>query len=122
MAPMDNEKNQLFLGLFIHSIKLGELQYLHDAAVCVDKSGKIVAVESQCDQKKAEETLYPRLGWVTGNVNVTKAKDGQFFFPGFIGMFMNPFSIETQVCLLFLLTRNRHTHPCAAISQRWCIW
>ncbi|KAI1095985.1 guanine deaminase [Rostrohypoxylon terebratum] len=84
MAPLNNEKNQLFLGLFIHSIKLGELQYLHDAAVCVDKSGKIVAVESQCDQKKAEETLYHKLGWVASDVNVTKAKDGQFFFPGFI--------------------------------------
>ncbi|KAI1802791.1 guanine deaminase [Daldinia bambusicola] len=79
-----NEKNQLFLGLFIHSIKLGELQYLHDTAVCVDKSGKIVAVEQQCDQNKAEETLYPKLGWKAEDVIVTIAKDGQFFFPGFV--------------------------------------
>ncbi|OTB14332.1 hypothetical protein K445DRAFT_63113 [Daldinia sp. EC12] len=84
MAPQKNEKNQLFLGLFIHSIKLGELQYLHDTAVCVDKSGKIVAVEQQYDQRKAEETLYPKLGWKTEDVDVTIAEDGQFFFPGFI--------------------------------------
>ncbi|KAK6948215.1 hypothetical protein Daesc_009979 [Daldinia eschscholtzii] len=84
MAPQKNEKNQLFLGLFIHSIKLGELQYLHDTAVCVDKSGKIVAVEQLFDQKKAEETLYPKLGWKTEDVDVTIAEDGQFFFPGFI--------------------------------------
>ncbi|KAI2777131.1 guanine deaminase [Daldinia loculata] len=84
MAPLGNEKNQLFLGLFIHSVKLGELQYLHDTAVCVDKSGKIVAVEQQYDQKKAEETLYPELGWKADDVTVTTAKDGQFFFPGFI--------------------------------------
>ncbi|OTB06236.1 hypothetical protein M426DRAFT_55409 [Hypoxylon sp. CI-4A] len=84
MAVRDNEKNQLFLGSFIHSIKLGELQYLHDTAVCVDKSGKIIAVQSQCDQKQAEEILYPKLGWKTNDVTVTAAKDGQFFFPGFI--------------------------------------
>ncbi|KAI0117119.1 guanine deaminase [Daldinia grandis] len=84
MAPLGNGKNQLFLGLFIHSVKLGELQYLHDTAVFVDESGNIVAVETHCDQKKAEETLYPKLGWKGGDVTVTIAKDGQFFFPGFI--------------------------------------
>ncbi|KAI1465737.1 guanine deaminase [Daldinia caldariorum] len=84
MASKKNEKNQLFLGLFIHSINLGELQYLHDTAVCVDKSGKIVAVEQQCDQPKAEETLYPKLGWKADDTLVTIAKDGQFFFPGFV--------------------------------------
>ncbi|KAL7628808.1 hypothetical protein AAE478_000323 [Parahypoxylon ruwenzoriense] len=84
MNPPRNSRDQLFLGLFIHSVKLGELQYLQDAAVCVDKYGKIVAVELQCDQKKAEKTLYPRLGWRVGDVVVTIARDGQFFFPGFI--------------------------------------
>ncbi|KAI1376234.1 guanine deaminase [Hypoxylon crocopeplum] len=84
MTSLKNEKNQLFLGSFIHSIKLGELQYLHDTAVCVDKSGKIAAVESKCDLKKAAKTLYHKLGWKADDVVVTIAKDGQFFFPGFI--------------------------------------
>ncbi|KAI2615659.1 guanine deaminase [Hypoxylon sp. NC1633] len=84
MAPPTLEKNQLFLGLFIHSVGLGELQYLHDTAVCVDKSGTIVAVQQQCDLRKAEETLYPTLGWKASDVAITVAKDGQFFFPGFI--------------------------------------
>ncbi|KAI8965863.1 guanine deaminase [Daldinia sp. FL1419] len=84
MAPPKDLKNQLLLGLFIHSIKLGRLEYLYDTAVCVDKSGKIVAVEQKCDQKKAEETIYPKLGWKTDDVTVTIAEDGQFFFPGFI--------------------------------------
>ncbi|KAI5867027.1 guanine deaminase [Durotheca rogersii] len=84
MAASPSQKNQLFLGLFIHSIRLGELQYLHDAAVCVDKGGKIVAVELPCDQEKAEDKLYPSLGWTPGDVLVTAAKDGQFFFPGFV--------------------------------------
>ncbi|KAI1394205.1 guanine deaminase [Hypoxylon trugodes] len=83
MAPQGN-KNQLFLGLFIHSTSLGELQYLHNTAICVEKSGKIVAVEQKCDQKKAEDTIYPKLGWKADDVVVTTTKDGQFFFPGFI--------------------------------------
>ncbi|KAI1503127.1 hypothetical protein F5X99DRAFT_376975 [Biscogniauxia marginata] len=84
MTLPENEKNQLFLGTFIHSKKLNELQYLHNTAVCVNTSGKIVAVEPECDQTKAETTLYPNLGWTVGNVTVTTGKDGQFFFPGFI--------------------------------------
>jgi len=75
----------LFLGSFIHSKSLDELEYLHDAAVCVDGNGVIVAIEKGCDLKKAEETLFPKLGWSAGDVTVKIAKPGQFFFPGFIG-------------------------------------
>jgi len=75
----------LFLGSFIHSRSLDELEYLHDSAICVDENGVIVAIEKDCDLKKAEETLLPKLGWSTGDVTVKTAKPGQFFFPGFIG-------------------------------------
>jgi len=64
---------------------LDELEYLHDSAICVDENGVIVAIEKDCDLKKAEETLLPKLGWSTGDVTVKTAKPGQFFFPGFIG-------------------------------------
>ncbi|CAJ2502075.1 Uu.00g049280.m01.CDS01 [Anthostomella pinea] len=84
MAPPNNGKNQLILGTFIHSRKLDELQYLHNTAVCVDTSGKIVAIEPECDQAKAESTLFPRLRWSAEEVMVTVGKDSQFFFPGFV--------------------------------------
>ncbi|RYP29464.1 hypothetical protein DL767_006733 [Monosporascus sp. MG133] len=84
MASLKDLRNQLFIGTFIHSKKLDELEYLHDTAICVDKSGKIVAIEPQCDQKKAEVSLYSRLGWSAADVAVTIANDSQFFFPGFI--------------------------------------
>ncbi|KAI1340434.1 guanine deaminase [Xylariaceae sp. FL0016] len=77
-------KNHLFLGTFIHSKKLGELEYLHNTAVCVDTSGKIVAIEQNCSQQKAMSALNAKLGWSLDTVSVTVAKDGQFFFPGFI--------------------------------------
>ncbi|KAI0008928.1 guanine deaminase [Xylariaceae sp. FL0662B] len=84
MSLPKNKKNQLFLGTFIYSKKLGELQYLHNSAVCVDKSGKIVAIEQKYDRAKAEETLYSQLGWTADDVVVITGQDGQFFFPGFI--------------------------------------
>ncbi|KAI0483299.1 guanine deaminase [Xylariaceae sp. FL0804] len=77
-------RNHLFLGTFIHSKTLAELEYLHDTAVCVDASGRIVAVEPGCDQEGAVSTLYGRLGWSPDDVAVTVAGPGQFFFPGFI--------------------------------------
>ncbi|KAK3294085.1 uncharacterized protein B0H64DRAFT_325976 [Chaetomium fimeti] len=80
MAP----RNKLFLGLFIHSTALNELEYLHNTAVCVDGKGTIVAVEKDCDEDKAKQTVFPRLGWVEAEVEVVKAEEGQFFFPGFI--------------------------------------
>ena len=70
----------------MHSKTLEELEFLHDTAVCVDENGVIVAVESNCDQTKAKETLFPKLGWATGDVSIRSARAGQFFFPGFIGL------------------------------------
>lgn len=82
----------LFLGTFVHSKILDELEYLHDTAVCVDQKGIIVAIESNCDQRKAEESLYPKLGWSRGDVTVRAGQEGQFFFPGFIGQYLSYFA------------------------------
>lgn len=80
------DKNQAFFGTFIYSKSLGELEYLHNAAVCVDTTGKIVAIEPNCNQQKAVETLYARLGWSLDDITVTMSWDKrQFFFPGFVG-------------------------------------
>ncbi|KAJ1331768.1 guanine deaminase [Microdochium nivale] len=75
---------QIFLGSFVHSVALGQLDYLHNTAICVDSSGKIVAVQPDCDRSTAEQTLIPKLGWDKNNVTFTASGPGQFFFPGFI--------------------------------------
>ena len=85
MAVPELAKNQLFLGTFIHSKALDQLEYMHGAAILVDKSGKIAAVEAGCDLARAEAELYPKLGWDAAEVTVTRTVEGQFFFPGFIG-------------------------------------
>jgi guanine deaminase len=84
MSPHSTGKS-LFLGSFIHSKSLDKLEYLHNSAVCVDENGVIVAIEEDYDLEKAEETLFPKLAWSTGDVTVKTAKPGQFFFPGFVG-------------------------------------
>lgn len=84
MAPTTNS---LFIGNFIHSKSLDDLEYFHNTALFVDGKGVIVAIEPDCNQKKAEETIFPKLGWNEENVSIHVAKEHQFFFPGFIGLY-----------------------------------
>ncbi|KAI1329591.1 guanine deaminase [Xylariaceae sp. FL0255] len=85
MSLAPSSKNQVFFGSFIHCKELGELEYIHNAAVFVDGSGTIVAIEPNCNQQKAVETVYAKLGWSLDDVAITAARDGrQFYFPGFI--------------------------------------
>jgi guanine deaminase len=86
MATLQTPLNQVFLGTFIHSAKLGELAYLHDSAVFVDSRGTIAKVETPCDRQTAEEKIIPELGWQKDSVAVHTCREGQFYFPGFIGM------------------------------------
>ncbi|TEA19477.1 putative guanine deaminase [Colletotrichum sidae] len=83
-ATRDN-RNRLFYGTFIHSKTREELEYLHNTAVAVDASGTIVAVNKTCaTSREAEDDVCSKLGWRHGEFDVRIAKEGQFFFPGFI--------------------------------------
>ncbi|KAI0159077.1 hypothetical protein BJ166DRAFT_593281 [Pestalotiopsis sp. NC0098] len=84
MTVPQNERNQVFLGFFIHSSKLDELKYMHKTAVFVEKSGKIVHREEDCDEQKANKILQGNLGWSPAGTEIVHAGDGDFFFPGFI--------------------------------------
>jgi len=88
----------LYLGTFIHSKSLEELEFLHNSGIFVSENGKIVAIEPDCDQVKAEEVIFPTLGWSRGEVFVRVAKAGQFFFPGFIGLYSLCFGVNYVFC------------------------
>lgn len=77
-------KNTVYYGTFIHSKSLDELEYLHNTAVFVDKEGKIVAIERECDLTATLSITVSKLGW-NPDVSIEALRDGQFFFPGFIG-------------------------------------
>lgn len=108
--------NQLFLGTFVHSRTKEELEYLHDTAVCVDAAGTIVAVEAGCGcLARAEEVLFPRLGWTRGEVLAHEAKEGEFFFPGFIGEFLS-----SLVLLSFIISSGLsgpHQRHCLGVAH-----
>lgn len=94
------QHNQVFIGTFIHSKALDELEYLHDTAVFVDgPTGKIVAVEAVernggdhgITSGRLAET-FTKLGWSPSEVKthdtIRRARAGEgdvsFFFPGFV--------------------------------------
>ena len=80
------KRPQILLGTFCHSVSRTELDILHDAAVAVDEAGKIVAVVKGAGSiAAAKAQALKETGWAEGDVSVSEAKRGQFFFPGFIG-------------------------------------
>lgn len=99
ISPHSASPNQLFLGTFVHATSLDQLEYLHDAAVFVEGStGRIVAVEKECDRARAVNEVFARLGWreaesqiwdITSSSSAAgrteKGGSGvKFFFPGFV--------------------------------------
>jgi hypothetical protein len=103
----------LFLGSFVHCKNLDELETWHNAAVFVDERGVIVSIEKDTDLQHAKNTLVPRIGWVEGEYTVRQAKKGEFFFPGFIGMFNVYLDVQSQASVSLIL--NRHAYPCSSI-------
>jgi guanine deaminase len=82
------KKFQILLGTFIHSKSRTELEYIHDAAVAVGCDGKIAAIARDCGcAEAAKDEVLKQTGWAARDVRVVECCEGQFFFPGFIGMF-----------------------------------
>ncbi|KAL1882832.1 hypothetical protein Daus18300_000470 [Diaporthe australafricana] len=106
--------NSVFIGTFIHSKALDELEYLHNTAVFVEgATGTIVAVERECDLTRTLDETFNRLGWSaaecriydtasptssskntsSSSISIQDESNGggspppppvRFFFPGFI--------------------------------------
>jgi guanine deaminase len=79
-------KPAVYLGTFIHSKSLTEIDILHDAAIFVDEKGKIVAIEKDIKDVDGALSICPKLGWETDEVIARACGREQFFFPGFIGL------------------------------------
>lgn len=110
-----DKKNAVFYGTFIHSKKLDELEYLHKTAVFVDRDGKIVAVERDCDDldTAAAAAVFSRLGWEADDVVTERIQEGQFFFPGFIGECSFPLVLpcSTPYPRFMLILRGKRHAP-----------
>lgn len=74
------------MGTFVHSKSAQELDSVRNGAVAVDEAGKIQAVVR--DAASADDALTQALketGWQMDNVQITRASESEFYFPGFIG-------------------------------------
>ena len=79
-------RNQLLLGTFVHSKTRRELEFLHDAAIAVDKHGRIAGIDATSGNvDAAKDKLLGSLGWREADVEIHACRQGQFLFPGFIG-------------------------------------
>ncbi len=70
----------IFIGTFVHSKKLDEIEIIHNRAVVVNPEGRITYAGPQ----KEPVNGYPGV-LSDADVAVYRSKEGQFFFPGFIG-------------------------------------
>ncbi|POR39378.1 Putative guanine deaminase [Tolypocladium paradoxum] len=85
LPSLPPQKNQLMLGTFVHSEARDALKFLLNAAIAVDKQGKIAGIEdARADVNVAKKLLLKRLGWKEDELDIYACKPGQFFFPGFI--------------------------------------
>ncbi|QUC16673.1 uncharacterized protein UV8b_00914 [Ustilaginoidea virens] len=77
--------SKILLGTFIHSKSRAQLEYLHNAAVAVDKDGTIVALaKDDHSADAAKDKALRDMGWDVNEVDVVRCEEGQFFFPGFV--------------------------------------
>lgn len=76
-GPAPPEKT-LYIGTFIHSISLTELEVCENGVIGVDERGKIAFVEKDGKGKREE-------GWEAAKVVRIRGEGVGFFFPGFIG-------------------------------------
>jgi len=115
-------KPAVYLGTFIHSKSLTEIDILHDAAIFVDEQGKIVAIEKDIKDVDGALSICPKLGWETEEVIARACGREQFFFPGFIGLSLTTNFSRRCDYKVQLLTYIRYTYTCEPVSQCWNLW
>lgn len=74
-------KRTLYVGPFVHSESLQDLEICQEGIIGVDEHGKIAFIErAEIDAAAAAE----KHGW--SSYEIVRIRDNGFFFPGFIGM------------------------------------
>lgn len=80
METLASIQRTVYLGTFVHSISLSELEIGEKGAIGVDENGIIQFVEKNVDLEQVHEK---RADW--SEAKVVELKGNGFFFPGFIG-------------------------------------
>jgi guanine deaminase len=84
----------IFIGPFVHSKSLDELDICEHGAIGVDENGVIAFIERDVQDA---EPIVKKHGWV--NPKVVRIYDSGFFFPGFIGTYLLTFQVVKKYFL-----------------------
>ncbi|KAI9700656.1 MAG: hypothetical protein M1836_002025 [Candelina mexicana] len=76
MADRKHLERTIFVGTFVHSKSLQELEICEEGAIGIDEEGKIAFVNRNATDSES------RPGWEAAKI--VQAQNGAFFFPGFI--------------------------------------
>lgn len=77
MTSSPSLQKTIYVGAFVHSKTLQELEHCQNGAIGVDEKGVIAFVEQET------EDVLSKPGWESAKI--VKIPGSGFFFPGFIG-------------------------------------
>lgn len=106
MAASTSISKTIYLGTFVHSISLSELEIGEKGAIGVDENGVIRFVEKNVDLHAVHER---HADWK--DAKLVEVKGNGFFFPGFIGTSF----LEPSIATIALLAR---IHPFQCLFAR----
>jgi len=80
-------RKTIYVGTFIRSLSLANLEILEDAAVGVDENGIIAFIEKDVKEPELDEVVEQKYGWKEPHTVKGGGDSTAFFFPGFIGQY-----------------------------------
>ena len=102
----------IYLGSYVHSIELGNLEHVESGAICVSKEGVIDWVEA-LESREVLQTVASKYGvdLSDGSVTVVELGSDEFLCPGMI---------DTHTVSLHAASEGVELTPArAAVSQHW---
>ena len=76
----------IYIGTFIHSLRLDFIEVVEVGAIGVDEKGVIAFVEKDYTSTELDETVKNKHGWEKWEtVRIGDGRSTKFFFPGFVG-------------------------------------
>lgn len=81
------KKRTIYIGTFIHSISLANLEILDHAVIGVDENGTITFIEKDVKLPVVAEVTEQKYGWKDSSIVKGVGESTAFFFPGFVGQY-----------------------------------
>ncbi|MCJ1243363.1 hypothetical protein MMC30_000560 [Trapelia coarctata] len=77
-------QRKVYVGTFIHSVSLANLEILENAAIGIEENGIIAFVEKDMKELGLAEVVGQKYGWKEPHIVKGDGRSMSFFFPGFV--------------------------------------